>query len=115
MPTRDDPRARVGRRATTPAVEIFPGVVRRTIGWGDRAMVCEITLAAGSVVPPHDHPHEQCGYLVSGRLAFTIGDTTHLLEAGDGWLIPGGTTHAVEAPVASVAIDVFSPVRDEYR
>ncbi|MBM4418091.1 MAG: cupin domain-containing protein [Chloroflexi bacterium] len=78
-------------------------------------MVCEITLAAGSVVPAHDHPHEQCGYLVSGRLAFTIGEQTHLLEAGDGWLIPGGTTHSVEAPVESVAIDVFSPVRDEYR
>jgi quercetin dioxygenase-like cupin family protein len=35
-------------------------------------MVVEVTLPKGSVVTPHSHPHEQCGYLVSGRLEFTI-------------------------------------------
>lgn len=96
------------------AVEMFPGVVRRTLNSGANATLVEVTIAAGETVPEHTHPHEQIGYLVSGRLRFRIGDEERVLNAGDSWLAPGGVPHVVTALEDAVAIDVFSPVREEY-
>ena len=115
MPTPTSPDANFGVHATTPTVEIFPGVFRRTIIWGERAMVCEITMPKGMVVPTHHHPHEQCGYLVSGKLEFTIGDRKQVIGKGGGWFVPGDVEHSVVTLEDSIAIDVFSPVREEYK
>jgi len=115
MPSPTNPDARFGAHPQTPAVQIWPGVFRRTIIWGDRAMVCEITLPRGTTVPAHRHPHEQCGYLVSGRLEFTIDGVSAVIERGGGWFVPGDAEHSVVTLEDSIAIDVFSPVRDEYK
>ena len=50
------------------AVEMFPGVVRRTLVSGERLTFVEIRLAPGAEVPEHTHPHEQAGH-VAGNLA----------------------------------------------
>ncbi|TAK21552.1 MAG: cupin domain-containing protein [Chloroflexota bacterium] len=115
MPTPFDPSAVFGARATTPQVEIFPGVFRRTVVWSERVMVCEINLPRGTTVPPHSHVHEQCGYLVRGLLRFTIGGQTADIAVGGGWFVPSGVTHSVEAIEDTIAIDIFSPVREEYK
>ena len=75
-----------------------------------------VRFEPGADLPEHAHPHEQMGLLLSGRLEFTIGGETALLEAGDIWRIPGSVPHsarALDGPV--VALDVFHPVRDDYR
>lgn len=95
-------------------VEMFPGVVRRTLNSGERSTLVEITLAEGSHVPAHTHPHEQVGYVVSGRVDFAIGSERRVLAAGDSYLVPGGMSHEVTALEPSVCIDIFSPVREEY-
>lgn len=100
--------------AATP-VEMFPGVVRRTMTDGERMMLVEVRMDAGAVVPLHTHPHEQTGYLASGRGRFRIGEEEGELEAGDCWLVPGGVTHEFTALEACVFVDVFSPPREEYR
>ena len=94
---------------------MLPGVVRRTLTEGERMMLIEVTLAQGAVVPPHTHPHEQIGYLASGRLLFEVGDERRELAAGDSWLVPPNVPHQVTALEPSVAIDIFSPPREEYR
>ena len=104
----------VHRSSATP-VEMLPGVVRRTLTEGERMMLIEVTLAQGAVVPSHTHPHEQIGYLASGRLLFEVGDERRELSAGDSWLVPSNVPHEVTALEPSVAIDVFSPPREEYR
>ncbi len=96
------------------AVEMFPGVVRRTLNSGDRTTLAEITLDEGSVVPEHTHPHEQIGYVSRGWVRFVIGDDQRELRSGDSYLIPGDVSHEVTALEASVCIDVFSPVREEF-
>jgi len=103
----------VHRSSATP-VEMLPGVVRRTLTAGERTMLIEVTLAQGAVVPSHSHPHEQIGYLASGRLLFEVGDERRELAPGDSWLVPSDVPHQVTALEASVAIDVFSPPREEY-
>ena len=96
-------------------VEMFSGVVRRTLTDGDRLMLIEVTLNEGAVVPMHTHPHEQTGYLISGRFLFELGDEKRELGAGDCWLVPSNVPHQVTALEDSVFIDVFSPPREEYR
>jgi quercetin dioxygenase-like cupin family protein len=93
---------------------IFPGVVLRAIA-GNELMLSVVRLDPGSIVQDHSHPHEQMGYLIEGRLEFTVGGTTRILGPGDMWRIPGGVVHRVKALEQSVAIDVFHPVRDDYR
>jgi quercetin dioxygenase-like cupin family protein len=100
---------------SVPPVEMLPGVVRRTMTAGDRMMLVEVQLADRAVVPVHTHPHEQTGYLVSGRLRFQVAGETRDLSPGDCWMVPGGVPHEVTALEPCVAIDIFSPPREEYR
>jgi quercetin dioxygenase-like cupin family protein len=102
-------------RDSVQPVEMLPGVVRRTLNAGERTMLCVVTLARGAVVPSHTHPHEQIGYLARGRLRFRIGDEERELAEGDSWLVPPNVPHVVTALEDSVAIDIFSPPREEYR
>ncbi len=96
------------------AVEMFPGVVRRTLSSGDRTTLVEISMDKGADVPDHNHPHEQIGYVVKGRVRFRIDGDVRELRAGDSYLVPGGVTHGVTAIDEAVCIDCFSPVREEY-
>jgi quercetin dioxygenase-like cupin family protein len=96
-------------------VEMRPGVLRRTLAISESMMVCEVVLLEGSLVPAHQHIHEQTGYIVSGQVEFTIGDQTTTLYPGDSYAVPSNVVHSVIPLVASVVIDVFSPPRDEFR
>ncbi len=102
-------------RDSVSPVEMLPGVTRRTLNEGERTMLCEIELKKDSVVPLHTHPHEQIGYLASGRISFRIGEEERELRAGDSWCVPGDVPHMVTTLEDSIAIDIFSPPRDEYR
>jgi quercetin dioxygenase-like cupin family protein len=104
----------IHRSSVTP-VEMVPGVMRRTLCESERMMLIEVTLNQGAVVPLHTHPHEQIGYLASGRVLFEAGDERRELSAGDSWLVPSNVPHQVTALEPSVAIDVFWPPREEYR
>lgn len=94
---------------------IVPGIEMRTF-WGEQMLLSRADLEAGAVLPAHSHPHEQGGVILSGELTLTIAGETRLLGPGDMYLIPGGVEHSgVAGPDGCVAIDIFSPVREEYR
>src|SRR5262245_38526602 len=83
---------------------------------GAAGMLNEVELDPGSTVPLHSHPHEQLGYVVSGEITMTCGGETFVCGPGMAYAIPGGVEHAGTAgPEGCVAIDVFIPVREEYR
>lgn len=92
----------------------LPGIERRTLCHGSRMLMTEFRLRAGAVLPAHAHPHEQTGYLVSGRLRLRIGAEVHEVAPGDSWSIPGGVEHQATILADAVAIEVFSPVREDY-
>ncbi|MDY0312948.1 MAG: cupin domain-containing protein [Desulfobacterales bacterium] len=58
--------------------------------------------------------HEQTGYLVSGRLRLTVGDETFAAEPGDAWTVPSEVPHGGQALADTVAVEVFSPVLEDY-
>ena len=90
------------------------GVERKTLVHGERTLMVRFRLAAGSSLPPHSHPHEQTGYLVSGRARFIIGGEPATVGPGDSWCVPGGVEHSLTVLEDSVAVEVFSPVREAY-
>ena len=96
------------------AIQMFPGVVRRTMNSGERTTLAEITLDNGAVVPEHTHPHEQIGYVSRGRVLFEVSGERRELGEGDSYLIPGNVPHRVTALTPAICIDVFSPVREEF-
>ena len=96
------------------AVEMFPGIIRRTLVSGERMTVVEVAFAPGATVPSHTHPHEQVGYVARGRVRFEIAGEARDLGPGDSYLILGGEPHLVTAYEDSVLVDVFSPPRTEY-
>ena len=63
----------------------------------------------------HSHPHEQITYLINGRFEFTVGDETQVLEPGMVVLIPSGATHGGTTVTDCLVVDVFCPVREDYR
>jgi quercetin dioxygenase-like cupin family protein len=91
-----------------------PGVARKTLVWGEQALLAEYHLKKGTVLANHQHPEEQVGYLLSGQVLFHINGESFPAYPGDSWAIPGGVEHSVDIIQDSVAIEVFSPVRQEY-
>jgi quercetin dioxygenase-like cupin family protein len=94
---------------------IFPGVDIFTTA-GTAMMLSFVEFEPGAVVESHSHPHEQMGMLLEGELTFIIGDERHVLSPGDMWRIPGNVEHSAIAGDSPVkALDVFHPVREDYR
>ena len=90
------------------------GIDQKTLVYGERTLLAEFLLKAGSVIPRHSHPNEQTGYLVSGRMVFTVGDEQFDAWPGDGWCIGADVQHSADVIADSVVVEVFSPVREDY-
>ena len=101
--------------AEVEAVEMLPGVWRRTLNYGERLMVVQVTLEEGVVVPVHRHPHEQITYIIEGQLAMEVGGQTYVLGPGDSFLFPGEVEHGATAVERTLVIDTFSPPREDYK
>ncbi|MGW8193808.1 MAG: cupin domain-containing protein [Desulforhopalus sp.] len=94
--------------------ELLDGVELQTLAYGEKTLMGRFRLRKGAKVPPHCHPHEQIGLIISGKLLFTVEEKKIEAAAGDSWCIPGGSEHAVVALEDSLVVEVFSPVRDDY-
>ena len=94
--------------------KVLPGIKLKTLVYGEKTLFTEFIMDAGAVLPKHAHIHEQTGYLTKGKIRLTIGEQVFEVEKGDSWCIPGNMNHSADILKDSVAIEVFSPVRDEY-
>lgn len=97
------------------AKELIPGINARTF-WGEEMLVAAVDLDPNAHLPRHSHPHEQAGMVISGQMEMIIAGETRLLKPGDVYIIPGGVeheAHTFDEPVK--VIDIFSPVREEYK
>lgn len=97
--------------------ETVEGDVERCIYTGKNMQLVEYRFPAHKTFPPHAHDiHEQMGYVVSGKMEFTIGGESRLLKSGDYYHAPAGVVHntrTLDEP--AVLIDIFSPPRDDLR
>ena len=94
--------------------ELMEGILLKPLAYGEKTMLCEFRLEKGRMLPLHSHPHEQTGYLLSGRMNMIIGDEKKEARVGDSWSIPGGAEHGAEVMEDAVVVEVFCPVREDY-
>lgn len=92
----------------------LPGIQMKTLCYGERTLMTEFILERGRTLPVHRHPYEQTGYLVKGRIRLRIGQEEHETRPGDSWCIPADVEHGAQILEDSVAVEVFSPVREDY-
>lgn len=95
-------------------VLIREGVRRQNLVWGERTHLVKFFLDGGSTIPVHSHREEQTGYLLSGRMIFTIDGVEHRAGTGDSWSIRGGVPHSVQVLENCIVIEAFSPPREDY-
>lgn len=74
-----------------------------------------VEIKAGSNLPLHHHVHEQITYILEGQLDMMIGGEACSLSAGMYHVIPSNVPHGAIAVTDCKVIDVFNPVREEYK
>ena len=95
-------------------VQMLPGITRKALAYSETMIACELRMEKGSVVPLHQHVHEQCSMVISGRLRYTVGNETRIVESGDTVMLPSNMPHSIIVEEETLAIDVFTPLREEY-
>ncbi len=103
-----------GKKTSDGYTEVIPGIKIKTICYGKHTLMTEFMLERDSQLTEHKHEHEQTGYLVSGKIRLFIGEDSKELNPGDSWNIASNIKHKAEIIEDSVAIEVFSPCREDY-
>ncbi len=93
--------------------EMNPKMWRKVIH-GDKAMIAQISLARGAVVPKHQHESEQLSYILEGALKFEIEGKEIVVRGGEVLVIPSNVPHSAVALEDMFGVDVFSPIRMDW-
>lgn len=72
-------------------------------------------LDAGSTLPEHSHPHEQLTSIEEGQMEFTLDGETRVLGPGMLVVIPPYGVHSGKTITDCRVVDIFYPVRDDYK
>ena len=72
-------------------------------------------VEAGSVLPEHSHPHEQVAQMIEGEFELTVDNETKVLTPGTVAIVPPNAAHSGKALTGCRIVDVFYPVREDYR
>jgi quercetin dioxygenase-like cupin family protein len=102
------------KKDTGKSRQLVDGVELTTLVHGEKTLMGQFKIAKGSAIPAHSHPHEQTGFMISGRLRFNVAGEIIEANTGDSWCLPGDVEHSAEALEDSIIIEVFSPVREDY-
>ncbi len=96
------------------AKELMPGFKGKFVHM-EHMTISYWEIKAGSILPEHQHHHEQTTNVISGTLELTVAGETQQLNFGECVAIPSNTIHSGRAITDCVVIDVFSPVREDYK
>lgn len=96
---------------------VFKGVSLDSLAVGEKSMVTKMNYVKGNYASTHQHPHEQCGYVISGQYRLIVETELRIdviLTVGDSYAIPGNTPHSFEVLEGGEVVDVFTPQREDY-
>ncbi|MFA4836989.1 MAG: cupin domain-containing protein [Dehalococcoidia bacterium] len=68
-----------------------------------------------AILPDHSHPHEQVANVLEGRFELTVDGEKRVLGPRDVAIIPPNASHSGKAVTKCRIIDVFYPIREDYR
>ncbi|MCB0283297.1 MAG: cupin domain-containing protein [Calditrichae bacterium] len=93
---------------------LFPGG-EVTFTHSNTMTLAEWYFEAGAIVPEHSHPHEQITKVLSGSFELTVAGTKFSLTEGSTGTIPSNIIHSGIALTDCHLIDIFHPVREDYK
>jgi quercetin dioxygenase-like cupin family protein len=94
--------------------EVMNANIRRKVITGERAMVAQVFIAKGGVVPTHHHESEQLTYIMEGALEFQLEGRTVVVRKGEVLHIPSSVPHRAVALEDTLDLDIFSPIRVDW-
>jgi quercetin dioxygenase-like cupin family protein len=94
--------------------EVLNDKMWRRIITGEKAMLAEISIAEGGVVPLHNHESEQLSYCLEGALKFEIEGKEITVRPGEVLVIPSNVPHSAVAVEDFHGFDIFSPIRHDW-
>ena len=97
--------------------ERMSDLLERRFITGDRAMLAQVFLKKGCLVPKHHHENEQITWILEGALRFRIGDDGAeevIVRAGEVLHIPSNIPHSAEALEDTFDVDIFTPPRQDW-
>ncbi len=89
-------------------------VKRKIIACGGDMMIVEVHFQKGGIGAMHEHFHEQVTYCIKGKLEFTVGDQTTIIEAGDSVYMPPDLIHGAKVLEEAILLDIFAPQREDF-
>src|SRR6266571_8421465 len=95
-------------------LDVMSDKISRKFVAGDKAMVAQIYLKKGAVVPEHHHESEQITYILEGALKFELEGREVVVRKGEVLSIPSNVPHRAVALEDTVDLDIFSPIRTDW-
>jgi quercetin dioxygenase-like cupin family protein len=94
--------------------EIVPGFHAKFIH-SKNVTIAYWDVEEGAILPEHSHPHEQVANLIEGIFEMTVGDETKIINQGEVTIIPSNMIHKGKAVTKCRIIDIFHPIREDYK
>jgi quercetin dioxygenase-like cupin family protein len=94
--------------------EVAPGFFSKLIHT-ETNTINFIEVKAGSSIPLHRHIHQQCSFALAGQFELTVNGEPQILDQGLFAIIPSNAEHGGRAITDCKPVDIFSPVREDYR
>lgn len=94
--------------------QLIPGFKAKFVH-GENMTLAFWEISEGAELPTHRHPHEQVAVSKEGIFLLKVEDEEHRMEPGSVVLIPPGAEHSGKAVTHCRLMDVFYPVREDYR
>jgi quercetin dioxygenase-like cupin family protein len=86
---------------------------RKIFAPGESIMSMLVEFKQGGVGPEHSHPHEQLGFVITGKIEITISGVVHQVLAGEQIYVPGNQLHSVKALEDTQLLEMFTPLRQD--
>ncbi len=94
--------------------EIIPGFKGKFIH-SENVTLVHWQIKAGSQLKEHNHHHEQITNVINGILELKIENKTKQLKSGELAIVPPNIKHEARAITNCFIIDVFYPIREDYK
>lgn len=106
----------VVRSSNRTPVEVSPGVQRRTLVWGENAMLAQWRMKAGTVITPDQNSEmEQVAYVAAGQVEVHMEGQSAVLKSGSAFLAPFRAQPTITALEDTTFIAMFSPPQEEWK
>ncbi len=103
------------RKSELKEKQVLEGITLRAVS-GDKTMMTFFEFEPNSVIPSHNHPHEQITYVIEGEMEFLLERETKVVKAGEGVVIPSNQEHSARIlSTPAKAVDAWHPVREDYK